>query len=56
MPASCIAAVELLCGSEDPTLWQTLPATYADGKLSTGELSPIIWSADVLSERHAQTA
>ena len=32
-------AVELLLGYEEPTLWQTLPATYADGKLSTGDLS-----------------
>ena len=32
-------AVELLCGNEEPTLWQTVPATYADGKLSTGNLN-----------------
>ena len=31
--------VKLYCGNENPTLWQTLPATYADGKLSTGGLS-----------------
>ena len=31
--------MELLCGNEEPTLWQTVPATYADGKLSTGNLS-----------------
>ena len=31
-------AVELWSDGATPALWQTIPATYADGKLTTGEL------------------
>lgn len=31
-------AVELWSDGATPALWQTVPATYADGKLTTGEL------------------
>ena len=32
-------AVGLYVDGEEPTLWQTVPVTYADGKLTSGELS-----------------
>ena len=43
-------AIELWSDGATPALWQTIPATYADGKLTTDDLWDVLGDLDKPSD------